>query len=250
MDLHRFSRLEQLVSSEGLDKLKSSFAVVVGLGATGSYAAEGLARAGIGRLRLVDFDDVSVTNINRQLYALESTIGKSKTEVAEQRILDINPDCRVEAMKEFVNADHVDFLFEGEPDVVIDCIDSLNPKVELMAKTMQTSSKMISCMGAALRTDPSYIKVGKLKHVHHCRLARHIRKKLRKKEVSLNMTCVYSTEDYRKIPAEAVGDYEQEEQRTLNHGRKRRIIGSLPTITGIFGLTAANEAIQYILKNK
>ncbi len=244
MRKHRFSRLEQLVTPKGLDKLKNSFVVICGLGATGSYATEALARAGIGKLRLIDFDEISITNINRQLYALDSTIGKAKVDAAQKRIKDINPDCLVEPLKEFINADKMEFIFRDQPDILIDCIDSLNPKVELLAEAMNNKPKIISCMGAALRTDPSNIKVGKLKHVHHCRLAKHIRKRLRKKNVPLEMQCVYSTEDYRNIPEEAIGNYEKTEDRSLDHGRKRRIIGSLPTITGIFGLTAANEAIQ------
>lgn len=129
----RFRRIELMLGAEASGHLRNSFVLVAGLGAVGSYAVEGLARAGVGRFRLIDFDRVCPSNINRQLYALESTIGRLKCEVARERILDINPECEVEAISGFIDADSLVEYLADSPDIVIDAIDSLNPKTELIS---------------------------------------------------------------------------------------------------------------------
>src|SRR5690349_501438 len=129
----RFSRIERMIGREGLDRLHHSHVAVVGLGAVGSYATEALARAGVGHLRLVDFDEVRPSNLNRQLYALHSTIGRPKIEVAHARVRDINPSCEAEALRIFVHVETMDQILDGPPHLVIDAIDSFTPKVELIA---------------------------------------------------------------------------------------------------------------------
>ncbi|HPP75959.1 MAG TPA: ThiF family adenylyltransferase, partial [Armatimonadota bacterium] len=149
----RFSRIELMLGSEACEKLRKASVAVVGLGAVGSYAVEGLARAGVSRLRLVDFDSVCPSNINRQLYALESTIGRLKIDVAKERVLDINPSCQVETVHGFIDAETV-WEFIGEyPDIVIDAIDGLNPKVDLLEAVRMKEVPVISCLGAAMRSD-------------------------------------------------------------------------------------------------
>jgi len=246
MNEDRLARIRLLVGEAGVERLKNSFVVVVGLGAVGSYAVEGLARAGVGRLRLVDFDVINASNINRQLYALGSTLGRKKTSVAAERVTDINPGCAVEALDLFASSENFDAVLEGAPDIVIDAIDSMGPKTYLIAETLKRKIKIISSMGAALRTDPGAIRVGPLSSTRGCPLAARLKYWLRKVGAPLDFTCVYSLEplgELRKArfaaPVETDG---------LERGRQRAALGSLPTITGIFGLTIANTAIKLLLE--
>jgi len=238
----RFSRIVKMIGAHGLGALEKSFVTVVGLGAVGSYAVEALARSGVGRLRLVDFDEVKPSNINRQLYALESTLGAAKVDVAANRVQDINPKCEIEKMKCFVHQETLDAVLAGRPDVIIDAIDSVNPKIELLAGAQERGLEIFSSMGAAMRSDPSLVRVGPLAGVKNCPLARQIRKKLRQRGAGVDFCCVYSIE-----PA---GVFELEEgnpEEAMSRGRSRRILPSLPTLTGIFGLTIANWTIQYLV---
>jgi len=246
----RYSRILRFVGEAGLERLHAARVVVVGLGAVGSYAVEGLARAGIGHLRLVDFDLISASNINRQLYALESTVGRPKCDVALERVRDINPDCEVDALQTFVHTDTLEEIFAGfQPDFVVDAIDSLNPKVELMAWLMAHEIPFISSMGAALRSDPTKIAIGSLKKIAGDPLAKMVKKRFRKRELPMKCTCVYSTEDISSVRHACLG--ESDEDSTIERkGRVRHVMGSLPTITGIFGLTIANYVIQKLIEEK
>lgn len=243
----RFSRLERMIGGQGLTRLQNSFVVIVGLGAVGSYATEALARAGVGRFRLVDFDVIRPSNLNRQLYALESTIGESKCEVARKRVQEINSHCNAEAMKCFVNKESLDQIREGAPDLVLDAIDSCNPKVELLAGMRGMGIPLISSMGAALRTDPTLIRVAPLAKASHCPLARRVRRELRSRQVDTGFLCVYSLEPVDHLPETSRGKEPGAEEEFYSHGRQRHILGSLPTLTGIFGLIAANTALQMLL---
>lgn len=228
-----------------MERLVHARVMVVGLGAVGSYAVEGLARAGIGTLRLVDFDTIQPSNINRQLYALESTIDRPKCDVARERVLDINPDCRVEAVRIFVHSDTLDEIFRDfHPDFVIDAIDSLSPKVELMAWLMEKKIPFISSMGAALRSDPTKIEIGPLRKVNGDPLARMIKKRFRKRSLKMNCLCAHSTEDISAVRRACLGEPEPSTLEEARRGRARNVMGSLPTVTGVFGLTLANHVIQ------
>lgn len=246
----RYSRILRFVGEAGLNRLHASRVVVVGLGAVGSYAVEGLARAGVGHLRLVDFDLIAPSNINRQLYALESTINRPKCEVARDRVRDINSDCEVEAFRTFVHADTMEEIFGGvQPDFVVDAIDSLNPKVELIAWLMAHEIPFISSMGAALRSDPTQIRIGPLKKVAGDPLAKMVKKRFRKRGLPMKCLCVYSTEDISAVRRKCLG--ESDEDPTIERkGRVRHVLGSLPTITGIFGLTIANYVIHRLIEEK
>jgi len=242
----RFARTELLLGQNAMEKLRRATVAVVGLGAVGSYATEGLARAGIGNLRLVDFDEIRETNINRQLYALDSTIGKPKVEIARNRVLDINPSCRVECLPLFVDKTTVGTILEKPLDIVIDAIDSLGPKVELIAATREAGIEIISAMGAATRTDFSMIRVSDISKTKICPLARLVRKRLRQRNVESGVSCIYSTE-----PPDPMEDHEETgpeltEKDFLERGRIRKPLGSLSCLTGIFGLIAAREAIMKI----
>lgn len=240
----RLIRTSLILGKERLKKLQSSRVTVVGLGAVGSYTVEGLARAGVKQLRLVDFDTVEESNINRQLYALSSTVGIAKAKLAKQRVLDINPDCKVEAFETFVDRDSRDMILDNKPDLVIDAIDSLTPKTQLLAQLHEMNIPMISSMGAGLKTDPTKIHIGDLFTTKHCTLARFVRKRLRKQGFKKGIPCIYSVE----IPDnEGLERVEQNSvEGTDEMGRKRNVLGSLPTITGMFGLNISHYAIDYL----
>lgn len=243
----RFRRIELMLGKEACELLRNSFVTVVGLGAVGSYAVEGLARAGVGNLRLIDFDRIFPSNINRQLLALDSTVGRQKCEVACERVLDINPACRVEAVSGFVDAQTALELIGERPNLVIDAIDSLQPKVELICAVRGNDIPLISCLGAALRFDPSCIRVAPVSEAHHCPLGRAVRKRLRRRGVPMDFPCVFSEEQLpNPLPiARPAGN--PGEEPFLQRGRVRNTLGSLPTLTGMFGLTAANLAIQILI---
>ena len=240
--MERFTRIRLFLGEERFKKLQASSVTVVGLGAVGGYVVEGLARAGITRLRLVDFDAVQASNINRQILALESTIGRPKAEVARERVLDIHSSCDVEALQIFAGEETMEDILTPAPDLLIDAIDSLNPKVQLLTAAHYRRIPILSSMGAALRTDPAKIQFGDLFSTRKCPLARRLRKRLRHNGIERGIECIYSTE-------EVDFDYQPPERDSVSanpftdRGRARRTLGSLPTLTGIFGLCLANRAI-------
>ena len=239
----RLSRMRLMVGEKALKKLKKAHVMVVGCGAVGSYAIEALVRAGIGRLTLVDFDKVSVTNINRQLFALSSTVGKKKVDVAKARVLDIAKDIKVDVLDMMVNAETLPELLQIKPDFVVDAIDSLNPKCCLIEALVKAGVPFVSSMGAALKTDPTKIQVVKMKKTLNCPLAFFVRKRLRKRGVTMDFPVVYSpelTQDKTKL--------QLPEEANQASGRVRHEMGSFPTITGIFGLMCAHVVIQNLTK--
>jgi len=244
MPKEQFQRIELLIGEHGLARLQAAHVAVIGLGAVGSYATEALARAGVGRLRLVDFDVVAESNINRQLYALHSTVGQPKAELARARVLDLNPDCQVEALRVFVHADTLEQVLEGPPDLVIDAIDSYNPKLELLTALSLRQIPAVSSMGAALRSDTTLIRLGRVDETRICPLARQLRKGLRQRGIASDIPCVYSEE---LVDTSNIQEPDEDEERVVDRGRRRRAMGSLPTMTGIFGLTVANVALKILL---
>ncbi|MFA5362699.1 MAG: tRNA threonylcarbamoyladenosine dehydratase [Candidatus Omnitrophota bacterium] len=243
--MERFLCTELLLGKEKLGRLRESTVTVIGLGAVGSYCVEALARSGIGALRLVDFDDIKLTNVNRHLYALTSTIGRKKAEIAGERVHDINPSCKVETQEVFAGDETLDLILDNKPDVVIDAIDSLNPKTQLLAACYIRKIPLISCMGAAMRTDPFSVKTGDLFDIKGCPLASRIRKKLRKKGIERGIFCVYSGQKQKTLILEKEIVHSE---REYERGRKRRKLGSLSTVTGMFGLAMAHCAIDLLTK--
>ncbi len=239
MENDRVKRTRMLLGDKGMERLQQANVMVVGLGAVGGYALEALARAGVGHLILVDFDVFDASNINRQILALTSTVGQKKTDVAKARVLDINPDCQVETVDTFVNADTLPKLLDRPLDYVVDAIDALNPKCCLIESLFERKVPFISSMGAALKSDPSCIKTGKLSASKNCGLAKFIRKRLRKRGVEISqINCVFSDEQVT-LPETALSL----DGEAPDNGRLRHTLGSLPTITAIFGLTIANHVI-------
>ena len=231
MSYDQFHRTRLLFGEDALNRLRKSHVGIVGCGAVGSFAIEALARAGIGCLTLIDGDDVEVTNINRQLCALHSTLGKPKTEILKKRLYDICPDTTVYTKNVFVSCDNCDSLWDEKPDFVIDAIDTISGKIPLILELQKQHIPFISSMGAARKTDWTKIKISPLNQTQVCPLAAKLRKFLKDQSADLSFPCVYSTES----PAAAQSDNRQ--------------MGSLITITGLFGLILANEAIQRILKS-
>ncbi|WP_458774751.1 tRNA threonylcarbamoyladenosine dehydratase [Desulforhopalus sp. 52FAK] len=241
--MDRFRRTEQLLGTEVFKQLQAKHVTVIGLGAVGGYVLEGLARAGVQSLRIVDFDTIQTSNINRQIIAMESTLGRSKAEVLKERLQDINPRCTVEALHLFAGEETLEQILSPRPDLLIDAIDSLNPKTQLLHGAYSRQIPTISSMGAALRTDPRLIKTGDIFDTSNCPLAKHVRKRLRRREVGRGITCVYSTEKVNFDYTPPQDDTTIGDTPYSDRGRSRNILGSLPTITGIFGLTIANLAI-------
>lgn len=239
MENSRFMRTEALLGEENFKRLQNSSVMIVGLGAVGGYVLEALARSGIGHLILVDFDKVEESNINRQILALGSTIGQKKSELAAKRVKDINPDCKVEVRDMFVNAETLTELLEQKVDMVVDAIDSLNPKCGLMQALTEKQIPFISSMGAALKTDTTSIKLQTLDKTKNCPLAKFIRKRLKHRGCDLHKIWCVSSDEVVSVPESALFM----EDKPSDGGRQRHTMGSLPTVTAIFGLTIANEVI-------
>ena len=174
----RFDRTLRLIGDSAMERLHNARVTVAGLGAVGSYAVEGLARAGVGNLCVIDFDHVEPSNINRQLYALESTLGQAKTDLCVKRIHDINPDCNVTPMNLFITQESVSEVIDPAPDILIDAIDSLNAKVTLIVSAIEAGIVVCSSMGAARRMDTTKIRIADISKTRHCPLARFGRNKL------------------------------------------------------------------------
>lgn len=241
----RFLRTKLLLGEAGLEKLQKATVMIIGLGAVGGYALEALARSGIGRLILVDFDVFDLTNINRQILATTATVGRKKIDVAKERVLDINPACKVEVRDLFVNTETLPQILQEKVDFVVDAIDALNPKCCLIEALYQAKIPFISSMGAALKSNPSCIHYGKLSATKNCGLSKFIRKRLKKRGLDIGKIWCVSSDEQVDLPETAIICNEDEENP---NGRKRNTLGSLPTITAIFGLTIANQVIKELAK--
>lgn len=227
-------RTRLLIGDEGIDRLRGSFVVLTGTGAVGGYALEGLVRAGVGHVRVVDSDVFSESNMNRQILATVDTIGRRKVEVAAERARSINHDICIEVMDCLVSKDSVPEILSGPPDVLVDAIDTVGHKVELLRYASEKGLRTFSSMGAALHFDSSSVRVAPLKKTRVCPLASSVRSALRDCDTS-NITCVFSEEHPIAVPKERD-----------EHGKS--VLGSLPTIPAIFGMTLANETIRYLLE--
>lgn len=239
MDKYWLERTELLIKEEGLEKLYKAKVLVVGLGGVGSFAAEFLARAGVGNMTIVDGDTVDITNINRQLPALHSTVGKHKVEMVAERLLDINPELQLVKINEFLNPERMDEVLDADQfDYILDCIDSVTPKLCLIRAAKRRKIKLVSSMGAGGKTDPSKVMVRDISKTQNCFLARQIRKRLKKEKINKGFRCVFSNE------------LQQEESLKMTDGLnyKRSFYGTISYMPAIFGLYAASEAINYLVK--
>ena len=243
--MERLFCLELLLGKEKVERLEKAFVVVIGIGAVGSYATEALARSGIRHLRLVDFDTIKTTNFNRHILAITPNLGKLKAEAAKERIAQINPHCRVDVVNKFAAEETMEQIVEGNPDLVIDAVDSLNPKVQLLAYCHEKKIPVISSMGAALRMNIFSIKAGDLFKTTGCPLARYVRSRLRRRGIKKGIFCIYSDTPVAEEPIQKIRLLNSEQDN--DRGRKRHKLGSTPTVTGAFGLAVAHHALLYLI---
>ncbi len=253
MALHRFSRSELLIGTIGLSTLADKHVMICGVGGVGSYAAEALGRAGVGRITLVDFDDICLTNINRQIHALSSTVGQQKVEAMAIRLRDINPAAEIIPVKAFFSAGNAGELLEPRPDFVLDAIDHFTAKASLITICRQQGIPVISSMGAANKLDPTKIEVSDISATKNCRMARSMRKILKNSGITSGVQVVYSTELHRELDpatsnacgADCICPNRSEQTFRCEH--RRVILGSISFIPSIFGLTMAGVVINRLL---
>jgi tRNA A37 threonylcarbamoyladenosine dehydratase len=252
-NLHRFSRTELLIGADGLEKLKNSSVAIIGLGGVGAYAAEALCRAGVGRLALVDFDDICLTNINRQLHAMDGTVGKAKALVMAERLRLINPGAAIVPYKDFYAADNSDFLLSPGYDYVVDAIDHITSKLHLIRSCTERQIPIISSMGAAAKVDPTKIQVADISATRTCRMARSVRKLLKRQGIARGVKVVFSTEEYHP-PESGNGGCRgncicpNKEDQRFSCEHRRVVLGSISFVPGIFGLTMAGVVVNDLLE--
>lgn len=244
--LHQFSRNELAVGREGIDLLKNKTVAILGVGGVGSFAAEAIARTGVGRIILVDKDDVDITNINRQLVAYMSTIGKSKSAVMKERIADINPDCEVIDLHMFYTEETYEEFFSYEPDYVIDASDTVIYKIHIMKECLKRGIKIISSMGAANKMDPTRFQIADISKTYMDPLAKVIRVKLRKEGIKKGIPVIFSDESpivIRPDVAETVGKPNAEIRKAKMPPSSNAFVPSS------VGLIAASWVIRDILSD-
>ena len=230
----QFSRTQILLGEEAMAKLQNARVAIFGIGGVGGYTAEALARSGIGALDLIDSDTVSVTNINRQLFATHSTVGKLKVEVAKDRLLDIHPDLTIRTHPVFYTPETADSFDFSQYDYIVDAIDTVTGKLCLAERAFAANTPIISCMGAGNKLDGTAFQVADISKTSICPLARVMRKELKKRGIN-HMKVVFTTEEALK-PVGA-----EEEAAAIG---KRQIPGSTSYIPGIAGLLLAGEVIK------
>lgn len=222
-----YERTEALIGNEGIEKLKNSHVAVFGIGGVGSYVAEAIARAGVGEITLVDGDVVAESNINRQLVATSSTVGQPKVEIMKQRILDINPEAKVNVIFDFYTPENRD-KFINNYTYVVDAIDSVTNKIDLIETFINKNIKIISSMGTANKLDPTMFEVADIYKTSVCPLAKVIRKKLKEKGIK-KLKVVYSKEEAKQCQTENTS------------------LGSVSFVPSVAGLILAGEVIKDIV---
>ncbi len=234
-------RTELLIGEESLSKLRASNVLVVGLGGVGSYAAEFLVRAGIGKMTIVDGDIVDTTNRNRQLPALSSTIGKEKVKVLEERFKDINPDLDLKLICEFLEPERMrEILLEGKYDFALDCIDSVSPKIALIIACKNTKTRIICAMGAGGKLNPAMVRIGDISETYECKFAQEVKRKLKKQGLKFGLKVVFSPEPVDKKALK------------LTDGKnfKKSFYGTISYMPALFGLHMAYFVIDRLRKKK
>ena len=238
METSWLERTELLIGNESVNRLINSNVLIVGLGGVGSFAAEFIARAGVGRLTIIDGDSVDPTNKNRQLVALNSTVGVKKAEVMRQRILDINPNCDLKVIDFFQTPDDTIALIENNRfDYVMDCIDSVSPKVYLIKTCVDLKQRFISSMGAGGKTDASKVQVADLSKTFNCPFARNIRKRLKRHKIRKGFKTVFNS-----------GELHTESLKLTDGSNfKKSFYGTISYMPALFGLRMAAEVIQDLI---
>ncbi len=224
-----FARTERLIGTDNLEKLKNKNVIIFGLGGVGSYVAEALARCGIGKMTIVDKDTVDITNINRQLYALHSTVGKNKADVAKERILDINPQCEVTAIVKMYLPENSNEFNLSQYDYIVDAIDNVTAKIDLAIKSQELHIPIISSMGTGNKLDPTAFRITDIHQTDTCPLCRVMRRELKQRGVK-KLKVLYSTE----IP----------------HNDGERTPASISFVPSVAGLIIAGEVVKDIINKE
>lgn len=240
MDNAWMERTQLLVGKKGLEKLMAADVLVVGLGGVGSYAAEAIARAGVGSMTIIDGDVVDPTNRNRQLQALSSTHGQSKAVLLEQRIKDVNPDIKLTTISDFLTPDMMKDVLTKKYSYIIDAIDSISPKLHLIQTAYYNGRKIISSMGAGGKMDPTRVKIADIAKTDICPLAQYVRKRLKYMGIYKGVKCVFSDE----LPAK------YSIMRTDGSKFKKSAYGTISYLPAVFGLTCASVVIKHIADYK
>lgn len=231
------TREELLLGKDKLETLRAAHVLVVGLGGVGAYAAEMIARAGVGRMTIADADTVNPTNINRQLVALHSTVGRSKAEVLAERLRDINPDIELHIVAKYIKDEQTDLLLDAARfDYVVDAIDTLSPKMALIQGALQRGFPLVSSMGAGAKMDPTRLEIEDISHTHHCPLAHMLRKRLHKAGIRTGFRAVFSAEPIREGAVILC-----EEQN------KKSNVGTISYLPALFGIGCASVVIRDLI---
>ncbi len=239
MEDNQFSRTQLMLGAEAMDKLKGSRVAVFGVGGVGGYTAEALARSGIGEIDVIDNDTVCLTNLNRQIIATHSTLGMLKVDAAEARLLDINPDIRVNTHNVFFTADNADKFDFSKYDYIVDAIDTVSAKIELVMQADRAGVPIISSMGAGNKLDPTRVEVSDIYRTSVCPLARVMRRELKKRSIE-RLKVVYSKEEPFKASA----------ANCENANGKKQIPASIAFVPSVAGLIIAGEVIKDLTMNK
>lgn len=230
---NRFIRTEYLLGQEGMEKLRNSTVAVFGIGGVGSFASEALVRSGLGKIILVDYDIIDISNINRQIHATSKTVGLPKVEVMKERLLDINPELNIEVYNEKYNEETKGKLISKDYDYVIDAIDMVTSKIDLIVTCKNLNIPIISSMGAGNKLNPTMFHVGDIYSTHTCPLAKVMRHELRKRNIE-SLKVVWSSEKPKKV------NFERDELR-------KAVPGSVSFVPSVAGLIIASEVIKYLV---
>lgn len=241
--MNQFARTELLIGSNGLEKLKKSHVAVFGIGGVGGFIAESLARCGVGKLTLIDCDTVSITNINRQIIALNSTLGRAKVDVMKERISDINPDAEVNAVFSLYNSESAETIFNENFDYIADAIDMVSAKIDLIVRAKSKNIPIISSMGTGNKFAPELLKISDISKTSVCPLARVMRKELSDRGIK-KLKVVYSTETPSK-PTET-----ETYLAEIALSGKRQVPGSISFVPPVAGFMIASAIIRDILEIK
>lgn len=230
-------RTELLLGAEKLALLKGANVLVVGIGGVGAYAAEMIARAGVGRLTIADADTVNESNINRQLVALHSTIGRAKTDILAERLRDINPDIELTIVTEYIANELTYELLDSQKfDCVVDCIDTLSPKIALIAGAMERKIPLVSSMGAGGKMDPTQMQITDIGKSHHCPLAHALRKRLNRMGIKKGFKVIFSPEPPR-----------EGSMVLCDEQHKKSNVGTISYFPALFGIGCASAVIKTLL---
>lgn len=243
--LNQFSRTELLLGKQAIKKLNEAKVAIFGIGGVGSFVVEGLARAGVGNFILVDNDDVSLTNLNRQIIALKKTIGIKKVEVEKERILEINPNANVQIFTEFFTPNSPS-LFDSSVDYIVDAVDTITAKIELIQRADRLNIPIISSMGTGNKLDPTKFEITDIYKTSVCPLAKVIRKELRKRNIK-KLKVLYSKEEPININQNFVNDDTIFNDIQKENNNKRQVPGSISFVPSVGGLIIAGEVIKDII---